>query len=134
MPTAYSLDPMHRLVRTRAWGSVSNEELRDYYHRLAGDGRFHPDFRELVDLRGVLIFHVDSMMIAEVAAWPIFDAGVRRAIIAFSDIAFGLSRMFATYADAGGQDVQVFRNARAAEEWLESPDGVVPDLPPACAA
>lgn len=134
MPNAYSLDPLHRLVRGRIWGDLRNDDLAGFYLRLAADARFVPNYRELLDLRGVLRFLLDSSFIADVAAWPVFKAGSRRAFIAASEVAYGLSRMFAIHADAIGQDVQVFRSERLAEEWLESPENVAPELPPAQAA
>lgn len=134
MPIAYSLDQMNRVVRTRAWGVFSNEDLHSYYHKLIADIRFDRDFRELLDLSGVREFLVETYLIAEVAAWPAFREGTRRAFVAVSDLAFGLSRMFATYADCVGQRVEVFRTTRDAEEWLDWSALSAPELPPHCAA
>jgi hypothetical protein len=134
MPIAYSLDQVNRVVRTRAWGTFSNQDLHSYYHKLTADVRFDRDFRELFDLRAVHDFLVEAFMIAEVAAWPAFQAGTRRAFIVASDLAFGLSRMFATYADCAGQTVQVFREARDARAWLDWGALTAPKHPPSCAA
>ncbi|HEV7990258.1 MAG TPA: hypothetical protein VGP25_00440 [Gemmatimonadaceae bacterium] len=134
MPMAYSLDQMNCLVRTRAWGSVTNADLHGYYHGLAADPRFGRDFRELVDLSAVLHFVVESTLIREVASWTVFRAGARRAFIAITDLAFGLSRMFSAYAEDAGQHIEVFRDAGAAERWLEQSEGCSPGHPPARAA
>jgi hypothetical protein len=110
---------MNRLVRARAWGPLSNTDLHSYYHTLVIDRLFRPNFRELLDLTGVMQFLVDSKVLAEIAAWPTFIDATRRAIVAGSDVAYGLSRMFATYAEIAGQSVSVFREACTAEAWLE---------------
>jgi hypothetical protein len=46
MPISYSVDQMNRVVRSRAWGVFSNEDLHSYYHKLTTDIRFNRDFRE----------------------------------------------------------------------------------------
>jgi hypothetical protein len=134
MPITYSLDQMNRVVRARAWDLISNEDLHSYYHKLIADIRFNRDFRELLDLSAVRDFLVDTYLIAEVAAWPAFHEGTRRAFVAASDLAFGLSRMFAAYADCVGQRVEVFRETRDAEEWLDYCALFAPELPPSRAA
>jgi hypothetical protein len=130
MPISYSVDTENRLVLSRAWGPLSNTDLHSYYHALAIDRLFRPDFRELLDLTAVLQFLVDSKVLAEIAAWPTFRAATRRAIVAASDVAFGLSRMFATYAEIAGQSVSVFREACTAEAWLEDARAVEEDRLP----
>lgn len=121
MPASYVIDVAERVVRMRAWGIFCNADLRDYYHALRADGRFQSDFQCLVNFEAVQRFALDSPVIAEVASWTVFDVGVRRAIIAPTDVAFGLSRMFSVHAQDTGQNVAVFRTQMAAEVWLSSP-------------
>jgi hypothetical protein len=132
VPTSYQIDPVQQLVRCRAWGVISNADPRDHYHSLVADPRFRASFRHLVDLQAVTEFTLESWMIAEVASWPVFDAGTRRAIVAETDVAFGLSRMFSLMAERVGQLVRVFRGLEDAEEWLDSPmePGREPDISP----
>jgi len=44
----------------------------------------------------------------------------RTAIVSISDLGFGISRMYATFAELSGQSVEVrsFRSRRDAEEWI----------------
>lgn len=118
MPMSYTIDPQSRMVRCRAWGTLSNEDLRDHYQQLVADPEFTPGYCQLGDLSGVEALTADSATIAEVASRRVFDADARRAIIAPSDSAFGVSRMFAIYAERAGQDVRVFRGAHEAEQWV----------------
>ncbi len=137
MPTSYTINAGEHMVRMRAWGVYSDAELRDYYRRVVADTRFRSAYRCLVNLAAVRVFALDCRVIADVAAWGVFDAGTRRAIVAPSDVAFGLSRMFSTHAAGAGQNVEVFRTEDEAEAWLASPvdDGREPQfektLPPA---
>lgn len=136
MPTSYRIDTQQALVRMRAWGAVTSADLRDHYHRLVADPRFRPEYLHLTNLEAVTGFAIEACVIAEVASWPVFDVGTRRAIVAPSDVAFGLSRMFSLYAERVGQNVRVFREAREAEHWLNSPmePGREPDVLPAARA
>jgi hypothetical protein len=121
MPTAYKVDVVARLIRSRAWGDLTNEDVRDHYHRLIVDPRFHPAFRQLTCLDGVTQFTLDPWMIIEASSWPVFDVGTRRAVVAHEDAGYGLARMFSLHAERVGQDVRVFRGVGEAEAWLESP-------------
>jgi len=124
MPISYTIEIAKRVVHTRAWGVLCNADLRDYYRALMADLRFLPDLSCLLNLEGVNVFALESRVIAEIASWPVFNVGVRRAIVAPSDVAFGLSRMFSLHAESAGQNVMAFRNEVAAEAWLSSPTDV----------
>ena len=41
------------------------------------------------------------------------------AIIATTDVAFGMSRVYEAYADETGFDIMVFRNSEDAEAWIQ---------------
>ena len=118
MPTSYRIDPERELVVTRAWGAPSSEDLEAHYANLITDPRFRPSYRQLGDLSAVTTFSVDAWRIAQVAATPVFDTGTRRALIAPSEVGFGLSSIFAAYSERAGQDVRVFRERDEAEAWL----------------
>jgi hypothetical protein len=118
MPMSHSVDAERRLVFCRGWGVLSNQDLHEHYRQIELDPSFRPYFRQLGDLRDVTRLTVDSTAIAAAASLPVFAPGTRRALIAESDIAFGLARMFASYAEDIGQLVRVFRNASDAEAWL----------------
>jgi hypothetical protein len=115
----YRIDPERRLVLTRAWGELSTRELADVMSRILLDPRFDPTYRSLGDLREVTTITVDTMATAQAAASPLFASGTRRAIVATSDVAFGMARMFATFSERSGQEVRVFRDVALAEAWLE---------------
>jgi hypothetical protein len=114
----YRIETEQQLVRSRGWGVVSTEDLNDWISELLSDRLFRPEFRSLIDLRLVTDVTVDATTIARAAATPLFDAGVRRAIVATSDGVFGVARMFASFAERIGQHVMVFRELWLAEEWV----------------
>jgi len=130
MPTSYQIDVAEQLVRTRAWGELSDRHVRDHFHRLVADPRFRPDFRQLTNLDEVTNFTITHWMIAEAASWPVFDMGTRRAIVGESDIAFGLARMFSLNAERVGHCVRAFHRESDAQAWIDSPPDPVrePDV------
>lgn len=121
MPTSYTIDTAGQMVRVRAWGVYSDADLREYYRKIVADSRFRSSYRCLMNLEGVKVFALDCRVIAEVAGWAVFDVGTRRAIVAPSDVAYGLSRMFSMHGERAGQNIEVFRSEDAAEAWLASP-------------
>jgi hypothetical protein len=126
MPMSYSIVPEQRLVLCRAWGVLSNEDLHEHYRNIAADPQFRPEYRQFGDLRAVTRLIADSTAIAAAASLTVFAPGARRALVAPSDITFGLARMFASYAEDAGQLVRVFREVRDAEEWLEMSESLDP--------
>lgn len=119
MGMSYRIDRERRVVLTRAWGVLSTHELVDVTSRILLDPRFDPTYRSLGDLREVTDITVDTLDTAHMAATPLFAPGTRRAIVATSDLAYGMARMFAAYAERNGQDVRIFRQMPDAEAWLE---------------
>jgi hypothetical protein len=122
MAMSHSIDAEHRIVLCRAWDDLSNEDLHEHYRNIAADPAFQRSYRQLGDLREVTHVSADSAAIAAVATLQIFAPGSRRALIATSDVIFGLARMFASYAEDAGQLVRVFRDADEATAWLELDD------------
>ena len=116
---SYKIDSARRLVLTRAWGELSSRELFDVMSQILLDPRFDPTYRSLGDLRDVTSITVDAMETAQTAASPLFAKGARRAIVATSDVAFGMARMFATFSERAGHEVRVFRDMALAEAWLD---------------
>lgn len=118
MPATYTIDPTRRLVIVRAYGDLTGEELVAYYARLKRDPAFDPSFRQLSDFREVTHISAPAATVAVVAAGKTFAPGTRRAIVAPSNAAYGVARMFGIYAEAAGQVVEAFRDLPAAEAWL----------------
>jgi hypothetical protein len=118
MPTSYSIDPVRRLVTSRIWGVVTNEEVLEHNRLLSSDPAFNPSYRQFADMSGVTRNLVTFPNVQETARDQYFTPGTRRALVVADDNTFGLCRMFATYAEAVGQTIEVFREREAAEAWL----------------
>jgi DNA-binding response OmpR family regulator len=126
--TAYRIAPHRALVYSWAWGELSDADLARHYATLAADPAFRPTFRHLGDLREVTRVPASAETIAGIARSDPFAPAAVRAVAAPATEAFGLSRMFAAYAEAEGKQIGIFRNMAAAEAWLDLPPGTADAL------
>jgi hypothetical protein len=118
LPISSEIDTDRGIVLTRLDGLVPEDEVADHNRRLGEDPRFKPHYRQLVDLTGLTEIAFDTGAVKRAAEKHVFAAGTRRAIVAPSDAAFGMSRMWATQSEPAGQRIEVFRDIEAAKAWL----------------
>jgi hypothetical protein len=118
VPATYTIDTDRKLITTRIWGAATEDEILDHGQRLSSDPRFRPDFRQLVDMSELTEILVGSGLIRNASRTQFFSPGVRRALVANSEAAFGMARMYAIASEETGQTIQVFRDMAAAEAWL----------------
>lgn len=122
MPQSYRVDAAQRVVVSRVWGEVTTNDIQDHYRAILADPAFQPTFNHLVDIRGVTAVRADAHTIRTRGAADVFARGAQRAIIAPRGFLYGIARMFAASAEAGGQVVSIFEAPELAEAWL----GVTP--------
>ena len=120
MPITYDIDKRQRLVVSRLWNVVTNDEVDNHNRGLRADPDFDPSYRQLIDLSGITEIRITTPKVTATAQDQYFTPGTRRAFFAPEDVAFGLARKFATHAEVGGQTIEVFRDRKKAEEWLWS--------------
>jgi hypothetical protein len=126
MPVSYTIDANQKLVVSRLWGTVTEDEIHEHNTRLRNDPAFDPNYRQLTDLRGLIDTKVSTGVVRETARDQYFAANVKRAFVAETDFAFGMARMFAVHAESSGQTIEVFRDMPEAVRWL----GVEPPAAP----
>ena len=118
LPAEYQIDVERRLVTSRAWGALTDDDVREHYQALRADPLFDPTYRQLVDMTGITEDRVDTATKRRESQNQIFVPGVRRAWVASQDYTFGMARMYAVAAENQGQNIGVFRARSDAEEWL----------------
>lgn len=118
MPSAYVVDESRSLILSRAWGVLTDQELRTHLTAFSNDPRFRPNFHQLADFREVTDLAVTSSGVRYLARESPFTGGSRRALVVSSDAAFGLGRMFQILDDESAPEVEVFRDLDDALAWL----------------
>ena len=118
LPISYDIDPKQRLVVSRLSGVVTNDEVQTHNRSLRTDPKFDPSYRQLIDLSGITEIQITTDTVTTAAQNQYFTPGTRRAFVATTDATFGMARMFALRAEAGGQTIEVFRDRAKAEKWL----------------
>lgn len=122
MPITYVIDPGRDLILTNATGVVTGAEFLDAKKRLVGDPQFRPELRHFADLRGITELQLSS---ADVEAMVEFDRAhpggcdqTRLAMLASSDVVYGMARMFEMRSQRGDR-IAVFRREVDVWAWLD---------------
>jgi hypothetical protein len=121
MPIDYRVDAQAGRIHVTCVGNVTPREVLAYFDKLEGDPECPARVDALVDLRGVTSLPESRQLRAMSAR----IAGARRiafglcAIAASSDVMFGIARMFAVYAEAYFEQIQVFRALAEGDAWLD---------------
>jgi hypothetical protein len=118
MPVGYLIDEAHEIVLSRGWGVVADPDLLLHARTLSRDARFAPHYHQLTDARDVSRLDVTAAGVETLANVVPFGAGARRAIVAGSDAAFGMARMFEMLRGTKEDEIFVFRDMDAALRWL----------------
>jgi hypothetical protein len=119
MPLTYEVDKKRQLLRSHGSGHLTIADLRDYFAATRADPDYDPGMHRMMDLRGVTNLP-SSEEIREFAAFVRTRAqleNVRMAILASSDLAFGVSMMFKAFVGYG-EWLIVVRDEAEALDWL----------------
>jgi hypothetical protein len=119
MSVHHAIDEERKIVLTVFRGDLTDADLRAHQLALSANPRFHPSMRELVDLRAVTDVSVSSAILNASAGWPLHAPEARRALVAPTDLLFGLFRMYQTHlGEVGASQLGVFRELGQALQWL----------------
>lgn len=124
MPITYHIDGAKRLIHTRCVGPVTPVDVSEHFAVLIEDPACPDQLDVLLDLSEMTSLPASDQLrdvtltIARIRERVRFG---RCAIIAPQDALFGMSRMFAVYAEEYFVAAQVFRAMHDGALWLESP-------------
>ena len=122
MPADNRIDRSERIVYSRAWGIVTDEDLADNRAALFADPAFEPGLAQFYDFTDVTEFKVSSMALLHLSLTSRFAPTARRAVAVSSDLVFGMARMYAILS-AREEVIQVVRDRPSAVQWLTSARG-----------
>lgn len=122
MPCDYTIDREQRIVWSRGWGAMTDDEMSDHQQRLIQDPLFHPDFCQVLDFREVTsTTGVTAARLAKLAQRHLFSPTSRRVLVTGDHpVMFGLARLTATHREmAGGKEAtHVVKTLEEAMRWL----------------
>jgi hypothetical protein len=123
MPVTYSIDVNRKLIATSCGGAVTFAEVLDHFRSLVADpacsGRLDVllDLSELKSLPETPQLQSLGPTLGMVRGKAQFGDC---AIVARTDVLFGMMRMFAVFAEKHFREIQVFRVVAEADRWLMS--------------
>jgi hypothetical protein len=122
MPIVYEIDRTRGLIRTCCVGPVTLGEVMDHFNQLRSDARLPKRVNVLIDVTAMSSApDRDELraVVAEVKKTSVsLDWGVL-AVVAQSDLLFGMHRIFAVFIEDNFTATGVFRTHAEAERWLD---------------
>lgn len=121
MPVTYKIESGQRIIRTRCVGDVTFNEVVDHFRVLQQDPECPERLDVLLDLTDLTSEPSADQLkgvsdaIGRSREKVHFDTC---AIVASSDLLFGVSRMFEVFAEGQFRMTRVFRGLPEAEAWL----------------
>jgi hypothetical protein len=119
LPISYSID--QGLVIAKVDGAADLADVRAYLSTMRSDPAYHGVIGSLIDCRTVtnLLSTEELRTIAkERKSATTSSPRARTAMLAGSDVVFGVLRMYEAFSDGSNVVVRVFRNETEARSWL----------------
>jgi hypothetical protein len=124
MPISYAIDSDRHRVVVRFTGTVRDQDLFSTYNELYNDPRHQIGMPELTDCRELERAEVTSVGLQDLARMTgaKLDPAQkpwRVAIVAPQNVVYGLARMYELLREGSPEQVEVFRDYAAAQQWLD---------------
>ena len=133
MPVTYTIYADKRTIRTRCVGFVTVDDVIDHFRILAADPQCPEELDVFLDLSEMKSLPAADKLAMVVAEMKRVQSRVRFgacAIVAPTDAAFGMMRMYEVLAEKLFRVTHPFRTAPEAEEWLASQQRGTHETPP----
>jgi hypothetical protein len=106
----YEFEDRHRILLAVAYGRLDEDELGELYFDIRRRKDQEHALTGVLDLTGVTSFEVDAPFIRELAAHPAnFPDPTLRAVVAPTDILFGMARMFQFLGSETREELHIVR-------------------------
>lgn len=123
MPITYRIDRAKRIICTSCFGNVTLDEVFDHFRALDQDPECPDRLNVLLDLGRETSIPKSEQLRAVSDTIGRLREKVRFedcAVIAVTDVLYGMARVFAVFAEPWFHEILVFRASDAAEAWLNS--------------
>ena len=127
MPVFAHLFPEQKILVSQFKGRLTGELLTSYYEKIISLDDGSTEYAELVDFRSVTEIDIESDTLSNVAnkitsLYGASETKMKCAVIAGSDLAYGLSRMYEMGESPETIEIGVFRDLPEALDWLGASD------------
>lgn len=123
MPVSYEIDKERQLVICTVTGVCTAEDVLGFHKQILNDSDFDPAFSQLMDGTGITRTDIEPSQMRTLADRSPFSLTSRRALVAESDLGFGLLRVYEIVRGLkGDRQIRVFRTRAAALDWLLAKD------------
>ena len=120
MPADYTIDKSQRMVFSKAYGILTDQDIISHQEMLRDDPDFDPGYSQLVDCTNVTkADDLSTDAIYELARRHLFGAESKRAFIAPKKLLYGLFRMFQILTNDYPDELVVFRDLTEARKYLK---------------
>ena len=120
MPVDYTIDKSLKMVFSKAYGIMIDEDVYAHQERLRDDPDFDPGFSQLADCTKVTkADDLSSDAMYELARRNPFGEGSKRAFVAPKNLLFGLIRMFQILTEDYPDEILVCRDLTEAHTYLK---------------
>jgi len=122
LPADYEVHENEGVIVVTLTGLLPDDDALDLASRYANELERSPGLHELVDARDLQVADLSSSALREIA--EVFrrprtaPAGSRVALVASSDAAYGLARMYQALREDSSAEFRVFRDLESARSWL----------------
>ena len=124
MANFYEIDKERRLITSTASGVITLPEIWAHQEKLDRDPDFDPSFAQLLDVTQVTKLKLSSEDVRRVAESNTLSTNPRLAIVATSNLVYGMARMFQIFREMKGEEkTRVFRDRDEALAWVLGKDG-----------
>jgi hypothetical protein len=122
MPVAYEIDHERSLIRTRCFGVTTLDEINTHFGELRSQPNMPEGLDVLLDLTQMVNAPERDQL--RTVAGEVKDLTPKLrwgaiAIVAPTDLLFGMSRMFGIFSEGHFANTGVFRTIAEAERWLD---------------
>jgi len=118
MPANYRIDEELGVVFGTFAGTVTLSDLIEAQRALMADPRFRPHLSLLLDTRDAADVRLSAEDVRTLSRSTALGPGARRAIVATTDLRFGLARMYEMLSAGRPDQTAVFRTIEDALDWL----------------
>ncbi len=125
MAIDYQIFPEKQLIVSYYSGFITLDDIVNLRKRVFADPRFNPNLHSIDDLTGVTDVNLDFDRLRGLSTGSLIRQGIRRALVAKTDLQFGMARMYQTVSEWEGQNFFVFHDIADAMSWVQEAEKIV---------